>query len=552
MKLKRFSLLLALLLCAATAATAMPASLDEALSPLLDGRGGAQFTATMAVNAWSPFDETRLDLFNRVLRHAALDVQMDLGGEKQTTAFQLSLGGSELMSWTEQDKDGAYLLQSSLLPNRMLFSTHASPLDTLLAAGDEQPAPEQEDKITSSRNDSDVEEAFSMTEALREAGECARAVLDQTVPLTEKKSANYTIEAIGKGRISYVTKLTAEQSGAMLAELRALLSCGMDAVYREELAQVTFAGGFVVALYQNADAEDICVYLKGTMIYPDGDRRTVKWQWAFTPDKGTQTFTYEAARENGTRDTRVISASLKQTADKDAFTMKEKTVATLKRSSLIQTSTLTVDLKGEPGDAASCKGSVKRATEEARSGKNAADTETAVTVDLSLAAAEGGAQLNGAATYTQTRDGVVQLELALTFPRTVAAEAGGAQEAGETQTVEETAPPIVISIIPADSAADPVVVTPADTAEEARASRSEFLVGTAPAGLYDYEIPAEMITINLDATEAKVHQSLMNEAAQRLAGKLVSAILDLPAEDRALLSDGMTEEDYAVFLAMLD
>ena len=60
------------------------------------------------------------------------------------------------------------------------------------------------------------------------------------------------------------------------------------------------------------------------------------------------------------------------------------------------------------------------------------------------------------------------------------------------------------------------------------------------------------MTINMDDTERKVHQSLMSEAAQQLAGNLLLAILDLPEEDRELLSDGMTEEDYAIFLAMLD
>jgi hypothetical protein len=544
MKCKRFSLLLALLLSAATAASAVSAALDEAISPLLDGRGAVHFSVTMAVNALPPFDQTRLDLINRVLKHAALDVQMDLDAEKQTTAFQLSLGNDELMAWTEQNQSGAYLLQTSLLPNRMLFSTHASPMDTLLAASDAEPADEEE--ITSSLNDSDAEEAFDLSAALREIEDCYQALLNQTLPLTEKNTANYTIENIGKGRISYVAKLTAEQSGAMLNELRALLSCGMDATYREELAQVTFAGGFVVALYQNADAEDVCVYLKGTIIYPSGDRRTVKWQWAFTPDKETQTYTYEAVRESGTRDTRVISSILTQTAGETAFTREEKTVVTLKRSSLTETSTLTVDLQGEPGDAATCKGSVKRATEALRSGESVSDTETVVTVDLALAATDGGVEPYGAATYSQIRDGVVQMELALTFPRTVAVATG------EAETAASEGSPVVISITPADPAvAESNAETPTVTAEETQAVRSEFLVGTAPLGLYDYEIPAEMTTVNLDGTEAKVHQSLMNEAAQRLAGNLISAILDLPAEDRGLLSDGMTEEDYAVFLAML-
>jgi len=546
MKPRRLILILfCLLLSVTTAASAAGISLDEALSPLLDGRGAVSFSVTMAVNALLPFDETRIDLLNRVLKHAALDVQVDLGGEKQTTAFQLSLSNTELMTWTEQNQSGAYLLQSSLLPNRMLFSTQTSPMDTLLTAGETEAAEAAE--ITSSLNTSEVEEAFDLLGALQEIEDCSSALLDLTVPLTEKNTPNYTIENIGKGRISYVAKLTTEQSGAMLTELRALLSCGMDAEYREELSQVTFAGGFVVALYQNSDAEDICVYIKGTMLYPDGDRRTVKWQWAFTPNRETQTFTYEAARESGTRDTRVIDSILKQTADDNAYTLEEETTTTLKRSSLVETSTLTIDLQGETGDAATCKGSVTRETGSTKSGESIGDAETAVTVDLALAAADGGTELYGTAAYTETKDKRVQLDLALTFPQTIAVASGDAEAAADGGS------PVVISIIPADTAAAQAnAETPTVIAEETQTEQPEFLVGTAPLGLYDYEIPADMITINMDSTERKVHQSLMNEAAQRLAGNLVSAILDLPAEDRLLLSDGMTEEDYAVFLAMLD
>ena len=129
----------------------------------------------------------------------------------------------------------------------------------------------------------------------RSYGACYRDLIDKTVPLTKKNTVSYSIENIGKGRISYVAKLTTEQSTELLSQLRTLISCGMDAEYREELSQVTFARGFVVALYQNADGEDISVYIKGTIIYPDGDRRSLKWQWSFTPDGQTQTFRHYVA-----------------------------------------------------------------------------------------------------------------------------------------------------------------------------------------------------------------------------------------------------------------
>ncbi|MFH1879997.1 MAG: hypothetical protein ABIK64_04310, partial [Bacillota bacterium] len=316
MKRKRLAILLCLLLSASTAASAASAasatlaSLDAALAPLLDGRGAVSMSARMNLETLMPFDETRLDLLNRVLRHARLDARVDLNGADSDMGFLLALGDQTLLEMTEQRRDGAYLLQTSLLPNRMLFSTQVSPMDTLLASSQ---AEETKPETSAQRNTSDVEEAFDMLAAVQELESCSRALTDGIFPLTGKKSANYNIKDIGKGRVSYVARLTIEQSGALSSEIRAVLSCGMDAQYREELSRVTFASGFIVALYQNADEEDICVYIKGTIVYPDGDKRTLKWQWAFTPGRETQTFLHEAARESGTRDSRVINALLTRT-----------------------------------------------------------------------------------------------------------------------------------------------------------------------------------------------------------------------------------------------
>ena len=40
--------------------------------------------------------------------------------------------------------------------------------------------------------------------------------------------------------------------------------------------------------------------------------------------------------------------------------------------------------------------------------------------------------------------------------------------------------------------------------------------------------------------------------AQNLAGRLLVALAALPQEDVALLKDGMTDQDYAAFLALLN
>ncbi|MFH1880208.1 MAG: hypothetical protein ABIK64_05400, partial [Bacillota bacterium] len=188
-----------------------------------------------------------------------------------------------------------------------------------------------------------------------------------------------------------------------------------------------------------------------------------------------------------------------------------------------------------------------RMTEQSSGGESAGETQTGVTVDLALTQTADGSELTGTAAYLETKNSTVQTELTLTF---APAEAAAADEPADSAS---SAPSVVISITPANPAViRQTAETPTATAEELQAAQPEFLVSTLPVGLYDYPVPSEMITINMDDAQDKVIQSLMNEAAQRLAGHLVLAILDLPAEDRALLSDGMTGEDYAVFLAMLD
>ena len=545
MNFKRLAILICLLFCITTGASASLASLDDALSPLLAGEGTVRFSATLTLNTLPPFDDIRIDLFNRVLQHTQLAMQVSTAEKTQTTSFQLSIGDTELLSMTEQNQGGAYLLQTSLLPSRMLFSTQASPMDILLSSGEEAVQPEEDTGL----NTSDVETAFDMLTAVNELEDCYRTLIDQTVPLTEKNTPNYSIENIGRGRISYVAKLTEEQLADLQDEIRTVISCGMDEEYRQELAQVSFASGFTVALYQNADAEDICVYIRGTMIYPDGDTRTLKWQWAFTPDRETQTFLHEAARESGTRDSRVIESILTRTEDDASYTMEEKTTTNLRRSSLNETSTLTVDLRGDIGDATTCFGNVKRVTKATLGGEDAGSAQTDVTVDLALNNTDDGAWLSGTASYREETDNNVQAEFALTF----APLAAPADETAEAAEAEESTPNVVISLSDVDPAvAAQTAETPTVTAKETQTEQPEFLVGAAPLGLVDYDVPQELITVNMDTTEQKIHQSLMNEATQLLAGKLLLAILDLPAEDRLLLSDGMTDSDYAIFLAMLD
>ena len=544
MKRKSLVIILCILLSITTGASAMLASLDEALSPLIDGQSAVRMSVQLTLNSLMPYDDTLLAMLNRVLQHTRLDMLLDGGSGDTDTGFALSVGGDTLLEMKEQRSEDAYLLQTSLLPNRMLFSTQASPVDTLLASSQEEPA---EDAESLDPNTSKVEEAFDMLAAVTELQSCYRDLIDQTVLLTEKNNVSYSIDNIGKGRTSYVAKLTSDQSTELLPELRAVISCGMDAEYREEIAQITFVRGFTVALYQNADGEDICVYMRGTILYPDGDRRKLKWQWAFTPEGETQTFLHQVSRESGRRDTRNIEAILERSEGKDGFTLACETYANLRRGGMNEKSTLTIDLTGSGDNPVRFAGSVIRETSGTYNGDNLDKRLTTVDVELSLLKADSSVDLTGTAAYKQMTNKLVNVDLALNFLQT----AQTTEESVVTAQGDATA--VEISILPADTdLAQQTAQTPTETAEETQPEKAEFLVGSTPVGLYEYEIPAEPITINMDTTQRKVHQSLMNEAAQRLAGNLVLAVLNLPAEDREILSDGMTEMDYAIFLAMLD
>ena len=80
----------------------------------------------------------------------------------------------------------------------------------------------------------------------------------------------------------------------------------------------------------------------------------------------------------------------------------------------------------------------------------------------------------------------------------------------------------------------------------------EYLVGEPPIGYTRYEIPQTMQTYDLDAADEAQLADLVDEAVQRLAGRLLVALASLGGEDAALLEQNMSEEDYAAFLTLLN
>ena len=59
-----------------------------------------------------------------------------------------------------------------------------------------------------------------------------------------------------------------------------------------------------------------------------------------------------------------------------------------------------------------------------------------------------------------------------------------------------------------------------------------------------------MQTYDLDTAQADQLEALRGELYQNLAGRLLTALAKLPAEDAALLADNLSEEDYAAFLEL--
>ena len=143
----------------------------------------------------------------------------------------------------------------------------------------------------------------------------------------------------------------------------------------------------------------------------------------------------------------------------------------------------------------------------------------------------------------QLRDKTVTTDLLLTLaaeatPVTDAPEASLGSTAGDS-----------VAEMPASSL--DALAGELDTADAAD-EQGAYLVGQTPEGLKAYTVPQGMTTIALDQSTASQREALFQEAAQNLAGVLVLAVAALPAEDAALLADGMSEQDYAAFLSLLE
>ena len=627
------------------------AMLEKSLSRWMATRTSVRFSAVMQVKALNPFPQEKIDLLNAVLGHVQVNASVEQDGEATSTFAQIAVDGESMMDWSERSQNELTTLETSLLPNRTLQSAIGSPMDILSAETLAQPEEEPDTLPADAAVDTDetatvtaapattddaegttdaepsatkqtkvpaatkapadtgeaetvqitqAKDAFDLLDAVEGLQECYQALTDGIQPYAEEKTASYKIKNIGAGKWSRVARLTTEQSDALLTEIRAVLACGMDDAYRAEIDQMTFQKGFIVALYRNADQQDICVYMKGTVNYPDGSKRKLSFQWAFTSNglKRTDTYKYELTKSSGTTESRVIDGLCTQESRSDAFSIDDRAETTLKRGKTVDKCTMNINLsgKGAQEDPMTCKGKLSRAVSLTENGDKTLRTET-VDVDLLMTPDDDGTTLSGSLSYQDKLDKTVETELHWTLAESVpqaftdAASENGLYRVNGSQTnpaqtndadnatqsisatdtpEEQSAPDVEVTVNAAadtaDTAAEPsslelideTVVTTAgqdsaaaDHQDTTATDSAAYLVGNAPAGLQAFTAPDTAITVDLDTADAASIRTLMQEAAQALAGKLIVAIGNLSGEDAAWLKDGMTDTDWAAFEALL-
>lgn len=578
-RLIAFALCLVLLAGCALPAQAGVTSLDKALSRWLADQTSVRFSATLQLKTLMPFSEDTIAMFNGVLKHTSLNVTLNQTGDDNATAMEIAVDGKAVMSLAETLQSGVHTLETSLLPNRILTSTKGSPMDMLAApkAEEAETTPESTNtaeataKVEPVANTSDIADAFSLLDAITELQGNYQELTDGIASFAIEKSANYNIKGIGAGKWSRIARLTTEQSAGLQNELRAVLSSGMDAAYREELSQATFDKGFVVALYQNTDKQDICVYLKGNLSYADGTKRKLVWQWAFTTNglKRKDILKYSVSKLSGTADTRTVDANCTQESRSDLFSINGKTETTLKRGKVTDKSTVKIDLSGKKDEngALTCKGDVSQELAQTVGSDTTKSTEKTA-VDLLFTPNTEGSVLSGTINYQKLTGKVAQTEIDITLAKDAASQSATPVQ---SSAPEPSGDEVTVNIVAQDGQTLSPEATPAtdasgqvssieqiggDFAEEPEATAApdgstDYLVGTAPIGLKTFTVPENMVTVDIDQAGVDKIKGLLTEAAQNFAGKLLLAIAALPEEDAALLKDGMTDEDYAAFLSLI-
>lgn len=519
------------------------AGLDTVLSPWFLQAGTLRFSAAMELKTYLPFPKERLDMMNALLQHLSFQAALEQSDGDFLTTFALSCDGESLFSLKEQETDGAFALETSLLPHRVLTSASLSPIAML----------------SGQRTPLEPEPSFDALSAISEAQSSYQDLINACAPYAQSKKANYRIKDIGTAKWSQIARLSTEESDAMLPLLRTVLGSGMDEAHRAELDQVRFGPNFIVALYKLGEKDkDIAVYMKGDLLYPDKSTRKLAYQWAFV-DKGTErkdSYQYEFSKSGKLALSRVASSFLTQKRLSDQLSLKGSWDLTLKGAGITTVESTRVDLSGNAkGSSRTLKGALSQQRKETQGEKTAA-TLTTYTPDLTLTVSGPDGLLSGSIQTESKKDKAVTTAMTFSLASEVPSDFLSATEEAGLYAVREEPTPAPSAALPASSIvqneeSDPVPQASFAWQEASPPQDAAFLVGQAPIGMQSYAAPQEKASLVLDALSATAYSDLLEELSQNLAAKLLLALTKLPSEDLALLKDGMTDSDYDRFLSFL-
>lgn len=499
--------------------------LDEALDGYLDENSDVRYGFSISLGTLLPYGDGPVELINGVLKHINVAVHMTEEGE----TVALCVDNASVAELVQRDTAAGTELTSTLLPNRTLTSA-ASAMEILSGAAEEE-AP-----------------AFDALRAIGEAEACYTALTDAIAPYAEEKKANYKIKEIGHSKWSRIARLTTEQSAELAPLIAQVLGCGMDQAFREQLNAMTYAKGFIVGLYQEAqNGADMAVYLKGNVIFPDGSTRALSYQWAFARgEQRKDTYKFELTKSKSPAESRIISASYTRGDQESDFQLKGSSSTAVKAAGTTRTTVVKHDLTGEgEQDARTLKGSVEITAKT--TGSEAAPSEsTVIRPDVRLTSSEGSGVLSGTVEMERLTDKDVTLALTLAFDESIAQALADAADSGALFAVTdggqaEYAPMPESSLTQNEKPSG-------DTGNGA----NDYLVGQPPIGYAAYTAPASMQVVDLDAASGEQLEKLTDEMAQNLAAKLLTALAKLPEEDMGLLSDNMSQEDYNTFLKLVE
>lgn len=508
------------LLC--TGAIAELGWVDEQLSAFLDVNNETSFSLGIQVNEWQPFGSDTVEMLNETLD--AIRVKATLLREDTHMGFHV--GGEELFSIDEVERNGRLALTTSLLPNRVLEAGAISPMDLL------------------SGNEMAAVPAFDLNAAIDEMENCYEALTEAIIPYATEKAANYKISGIGYARWVRLAKLTAADSAQLLPQIIRVLGCGMEQPFREQLQTLTCGEGFTIALYfDEENGTPLALYMKGNVYLAPEDKWTLAYQWAFVREdaKEKDTYRYELQQLKAPKHKRIIEGEWQRTGEGEEMQFTRQCKLNIRDDTRNQTITNKDKLQlTHQGDQHRLTGSLVTNTKE-NVGEESAVVLT-ITPELTLTSETGSGVLSGVVRLAEAKGKTVYRDLSFVLDE---APAQALDEAAAKGTL------FAVDVDPRDpsvagsSLAQNVEIVWSDD------SLNGYLVGNPPIGMTAYPVPETMQTIDLSAADDTQRAALLDEMAQRSAGLLLTALAKLPGEPLRLLMDSMSDVDYAAFLSLL-